>query len=183
MVAIAHPVLDPIDFVALQADASWTLPVEFIGGEAVVMPPSGGHAASAQGELFYALRRWQAATGDGGLLLQDVFVSFHGSQYISPDIAWWSAVRRPALRDGAVDVIPDLVVEVLSPKTRANDLGVKRDLYVASEIRELWLADPPAKTLTRVVPGRTDSILGVQDTISSELLRDFKLPIAEIFAV
>ena len=70
---------------------------------------SGGHAASAQGELFYALRRWQAATGDGGLLLQDVFVSFHGGQYISPDIAWWSAVRRPALRDGAFDVIPDLV--------------------------------------------------------------------------
>ena len=52
--------------------------VELIDGEAVVMPPSGAAASSVQGELFFALRSWQDAEGERGLLLQDVFVELPG---------------------------------------------------------------------------------------------------------
>ncbi len=59
----------------MQSEAGWRLALELIKGEAVVIPPTGGHASSIQGELYFALRLWQDRLADGGLLLQDVFVA------------------------------------------------------------------------------------------------------------
>lgn len=147
--------------------------VELIDGEAVVMPPSGAGAASVQGELFFALRSWQEHEADDGLLLQDVFVELPGPQFLAPDIAWWSAARRPAIRVGAIDVVPELVVEVLSPATRMNDVGVKRNYYLQVGVRELWLADPGTKTLVRARPESSDEELAAADTLTSALLPGF----------
>jgi Uma2 family endonuclease len=82
-----------------------------------------------------------------------------------------------------VDGIPDLVVEVLSPATRANDLGIKREMYMRSGVRELWLADPDACTLTLVQPGADgDEVLLARDTLQSELLDGFALDLAHAFS-
>jgi Uma2 family endonuclease len=155
--------------------------VELIDGQGVVIPPSRAAASSVQGELFYALRRWQESTEDGGLLLQDVFVELPGHQFVAPDVAWWTATRRPAIREGAIDVVPDLVVEVLSPATRSNDLGVKRGYYLDVGVRELWLADPSARTLTRARPSAEDEELNSANTLGTELLDGFSLALARVF--
>jgi Uma2 family endonuclease len=178
--SVAHPRLDETEFLALQAAAGWRMAVELIDGEAVVMPPSGGHASSAQGELYFALRSWQAAVADDGLLLQDVFVRLGGGRYLAPDIAWWQAARRPELLGGAVDVVPDLVVEVLSPATRANDIGVKRIQYMQSGVRELWLADPDAAAVS-VVRGDHDVTLSRDRRLESSLLSGFGVDLAQVF--
>jgi|HubBroStandDraft_3_1064219.scaffolds.fasta_scaffold155661_2 Uma2 family endonuclease len=179
---VAHPRIELPEYLALQARAGWRLDVELIGGEAVVMPPTGGWAASLQGELFVALRRWQEHTGDGGLLLQDVFVTMPNGQYLAPDIAWWSASRRPPLPKGAIESVPDLVVEVLSPATRINDLGVKRELYLDSGVSELWLADPDSRTISLVRANSEGSVaIGEATTLESELLDGFALDLADLF--
>ena len=178
MATVAHPHLEPSEFLALQSAAGWRLAVELIDGEAVVIPPTGAAASSVQGELFYALRRWQEAESDGGLPLQDVFVELPGHQFLAPDIAWWARTRRPNIREGAIDVVPDLVIEVLSPATRSNDLGVKRGYYLEAGVRELWLADPSGKTLTRARACADDEELSSTDTLGSELLNGLARPIA-----
>lgn len=181
MATVAHPRIDSSEYLALQAGAGWRLAAELIDGDAVVMPPSGGHAASAQGELFFALRSWQEHTADKGLMLQDVFVALPGEQYLAPDIAWWTAERRPSLSQGAIEGAPDLVVEVLSPATRANDLGVKRDLYLGAGVREVWLVDPDARTVARAKAGADDDLIGDGDLLSSEMLAGFSLGVGCIF--
>jgi Uma2 family endonuclease len=178
---VAHPRLDSAEYLALQAAAGWRSAVELIGGEAVVTPPSGGQAASAQGELFFAVRRWQETSNDAGLLLQDVFIRLPGENYLAPDLAWWAAARRPTLAHGALDAVPDLVVEVLSPATRANDLGAKRDMYLAAGARELWLADPQSGTVTVVRPDGRQEIVGRGDRLTSPLLPGFAVDIAGVF--
>lgn len=181
MATIAHPRLEPSEFLALQASAGWRMAIELIGGEAVVIPPSGAAASSVQGELFFALRRWQEVERDGGLLLQDVFVELPGDFYLAPDIAWWASARRPAIREGAIDAVPDLVVEVLSPTTRTNDLGIKRGYYLDVGVRELWLADRWAKSLTRARPTAIDEELSVADTLGSDMLHGFSLSMSDVF--
>jgi Uma2 family endonuclease len=179
---VAHPHIASPEYLALQTRAGWRLDVELIDGEAIVMPPTGGSAASLQGGLFLWLSHWQERTGDGGLLLQDVFVAMPHGQYLAPDIAWWSASRCPPVPDGAMESVPDLVVEVLSPATRANDLGVKRELYVDSGVRELWLADPGSRTVTCVQEGVAGEIaIGEGGTLRSELLDGFELDLARLF--
>jgi Uma2 family endonuclease len=178
---VAHPRLDSAEYLALQAAAGWRSSVELIGGEAVVTPPSGGQAASAQGELFFALRRWQDTSGDRGLVLQDVFIRVSDEDYLAPDLAWWAAARRPTLVQGALDVVPDLVVEVLSPATRINDLGAKKDTYLAAGARELWLADPQAATITAMQPDGRQQTVGRGDQLTSPLLPGFAVEVARVF--
>ncbi len=187
MAMVVHPRVEPWEFEALQEDKGWCMDIELIAGEAVLVPPIGGPASSAQGELYIALRHWQEDAADEGVFLQDVFVAIPGGSRLSPDISWWSAARRPATPPGALQWgirqgVPDLVVEVLSPSTRANDEGVKRELYLRSGVRELWLVDPDARIVTRVrADASPDEVLGEGSILTSALLEGFAIDVARIF--
>ncbi|HTA12200.1 MAG TPA: Uma2 family endonuclease [Solirubrobacteraceae bacterium] len=186
---VVHPRVETWEFDALQENRGWDMDYELIAGEAVLVPPIGESASMAQGELYLALRKWQDDTAEPGVLLQDVFVAPPGKNRLAPDMSWWSggAGRRPiqppgALKWGMRRGVPDLIVEVLSPSTRANDEGIKRELYMSSGVRELWLVDPDACTVIRVRPGVKDELLGDGDTLRSDLLVGFELAVARIFS-
>jgi Uma2 family endonuclease len=179
---VVHPRIETWEFDSLQENAGWSMGMELIAGEAVIVPPIGGPASSAQGDLYLALRRWQEDVDDKGLFLQDVFVAFPAGSRPAPDISYWSAKRRPPIERGAVQNVPDLIIEVLSPSTRVNDEGAKRELYMSSGVRELWLVDPDAHTVTRVRPnGASDEAFGDEAALDSELLPGFALEISRIF--
>lgn len=182
MASVTHPHVETWEFDALQCNVGWSMDVELIAGEAVLVLPLGPPASAAQGNLYVALSSWREDADDEGLLLQDVLVAFPDGSRLAPDIAWWSAECRPPVSPGVMQRIPDLVVEVLSPSTRANDLGVKRDLYLSSGVRELWLVDPDARTITRVRPSAfSDEVLGEGATLRSELLDEFAFDVALVF--
>jgi Uma2 family endonuclease len=111
-----------------------------------------------------------------------VFVALPGHQFLAPDIAWWSSDRRPAVREGALDVVPDLVVEVVSPATRANDLGIKRSLYLEVGACELWLADPSLKALVRARPLAPDQELSEDAILATNLLNGFSVHLSRVFS-
>jgi Uma2 family endonuclease len=75
-----------------------------------------------------------------------------------PDLCVILKDRKHIIRDGYPRGAPDLVVEILSPTTRAHDLGLKKRLYAAHGVREYWLVDPDARTVTqhRLHRGRFD---------------------------
>jgi Uma2 family endonuclease len=173
---VVHPHVETWEFDALQENRGWDMDYELIAGEAVLVPPIGESASMAQGELYLAL--------------QDVFVAPPGKNRLAPDISWWSGdvghrpIQPPgALKWGMRRGVPDLIVEVLSSSTRANDEGIKRELYMSSGLRELWLVDPDAHTVTRVRPGADDEVLGKDATLRSELLVGFELAVERIFAL
>jgi Uma2 family endonuclease len=182
MATVVHPHVEPWEFDALQFNAGWSMDIELIAGEAVVVPPIGGAASDAQGKLYLALSRWQEDTGDEGLILQDVFVALPDGSRPAPDISYWSAEQQPTVTRGAMQIVPDIIVEVLSPSTRANDEGAKRDVYMSSGVRELWLVDPDAHTVTLAWPdARPDEVIGEGTILRSGLLDGFALDVARIF--
>lgn len=182
MASVVHPHVETWEFDGLQLGAGWSLDVELIAGEGVLVLPLGPSASAVQVELLVALRRWHDDTADQGLLLPDVFVAFPDGSRLAPDISWWSPERRPPASRGAMQSVPDLAVEVLSPSTRANDEGVKRELYMRLGVRELWLVDPDARAVTRVRPDTApDEMLGEGSTLTSELLDGFAIDVARIF--
>jgi len=176
---VVHPTVEQWAYLGGQWRAGWRFPAEYLEGEVVMMVPGGDAAGSVSIELAGQLTAWRDRTGDGGLLLADAFV-YVGGSIVAPDVSWWTAARRPDIEFGAVRTVPDLVVEVLSPGTRANDLGVKRALYRREGVRELWLVDPEARTID--VDGERRAHLAASETLTTPLLPGFAMPLARAFA-
>jgi Uma2 family endonuclease len=179
MGALTHPALTPTEFATLMDRAGWRAPIELIEGEVVAIPPLGGHASLAETRITHRLCAWQEAGRHGGRVLGSVFVRI-GDSYLGPDVAWWAADRQPAIGDGAIETRPDLVIEVLSPRTRGNDLGPKRQAYVRAGVKELWLVDPAERTVT-VVENTRERVLRPGETLTSALLPGFGMAVAGLF--
>ena len=91
---------------------------------------------------FFVMRR-----GLGRVYLApDVILS--DQDIVQPDIVFLSRDRLEIFNDLNIVGAPDLVVEILSPSTRARDLRQKRDLYERSGVKEYWIVDADEKTLT-----------------------------------
>ena len=66
---------------------------------------------------------------------------------LQPDVLIIGAKRMSLLRDTYVGGAPDLVVEVLSDRTRRRDEIVKRRLYEQYGVDEYWIVDPAVDTV------------------------------------
>ena len=112
-------------------------------------------------------------------MLTDVFVRIDDA-YLAPDAAWWAPGREPPIGPGALGTVPDLVVEVLSPATRENDLGPKRDRYLGAGVREIWLIDPADRSVVTVTAS-SERRVDTEDRLESPLLPGFGMPVSELF--
>ncbi|MBE2316591.1 Uma2 family endonuclease [Solirubrobacter sp. CPCC 204708] len=178
MASVTHPSSSAAEFAAVMERSGWRAPMELIAGEVVYIAPSGGSVSVAQTAVALGLGRWQG--NRPGRLLSDVFVQI-GDGFLAPDVAWWDAGREPEIVTGALETVPDVVIEVLSPKTRDNDLGPKREQYVAAGVRELWLIDPAERQVLVVTPDG-ERRLTADDTLTSPSFPGFAMRVAALFA-
>ena len=49
--------------------------------------------------------------------------------------------------NGKVHGVPDLCVEIISPLTAKNDLGIKMILYAQNGVKEYWVIHPKSKAV------------------------------------
>jgi len=63
----------------------------------------------------------------------------------SPDILFVSAERQHLIQRHFLNGPADLVVEVISPESRARDRGEKYYEYEQAGVREYWIIDPERK--------------------------------------
>ncbi|MFC1643083.1 Uma2 family endonuclease [Myxococcota bacterium] len=95
--------------------------------------------------------------GPGGWwILAEPGIELPDSPEFSPDVAGWRRERLAELpEDTSIQVVPDWVCEVLSPKTRTYDYLKKRPFYARIGVAWLWYVDVEARTVTvsRLVEG------------------------------
>jgi len=66
---------------------------------------------------------------------------------VQPDVLFFRKGNEPRPGDKSFLGVPDLVVEVLSPKTRRVDETIKLAAYHDAGVPEVWFADPQRRTL------------------------------------
>jgi len=80
---------------------------------------------------------------------------------------------------------PDLVVEVLSPRTRANDRGVKMRRYAAAGVPHYLILDPHVRVLeARHLEGETYALTGTYragDVFRPDLFPGLAIPVADLW--
>lgn len=113
--------------------------------------PRGPHQF-AGGSLFGDLRDpyGRGRGGPGGWwILMEPGIELPSAREFSPDLAGWRRERlpRPPL-ERAITIAPDWICEVLSRRTHAYDLVIKRRFYAEIGVGYVWYIEPLAKTIT-----------------------------------
>jgi Uma2 family endonuclease len=125
---------------------------ELLEGVLVVVPPPSRSHQDIAGELFHRLKSHISAHGAyAGIAPLGVALSEHVG--FEPDVVYVRPGREQILTPRGVEGVPDLVIEVLSPSTRAFDRGTKLRTYLEHGVPEIWLVAPERRLTTVYRPG------------------------------
>lgn len=172
------------DLESLTAADRW---FEIIDGELHEMAPSGFEHSSIGLRLggmltaFVITHRLGATTGaDGGYVFsREPFVMF------APDVAFVREDRLPPReqRQQILEVVPDLVVEVVSPNDSAGEVHAKVLRYLEFGVRLVWLVHPQQRSIAVYTPDGHARVLRERDALDgADVVPGFSLPLADVFA-
>ncbi len=159
---------------------------EIIGGELIVNPAPRRDHQEIVGSLHWILQRFLRASDWGRVYTHPVDVYLGHTDTVQPDLIVIRKSRLDIYRpEGVVVEPPDLVIEILSPSTRAVDLVRKMALYSRSGVPEYWIADPDKREIVvnvllgdEYVPVTPDA----EGVIASSILSGLRIDPAEVFS-
>lgn len=120
-------------------------------GEIVIVPPAGGEGSNRNYEVILDLGLWARRIGRGkGFDSSGAFRLPNGAVR-SPDAAWISDERVATVSKEAwrrfAPVVPDFVIEVMSPSDRLRAAQAKMEEWIANGVLLGWLIHGDAKTV------------------------------------
>jgi len=161
---------------------------ELIDGEHFVTPSPAERHQRVSVKLVRALDDY-LETSRGGHVYHapfDVVLSNH--DVVEPDLLVVLNNQLEVLTPQHVRGAPAVVIEILSPGTRRRDETLKRNLYARAGVREYWMVDPDARTITVCSQvgsagfDRTTELTAASgDTLTTELLPGFSLALEHLF--
>jgi Uma2 family endonuclease len=101
------------------------------------------------------------------------------------DIVFIRQERVPPVeaRQHIMEVIPDLVVEILSKNDTIEEISDKIDDWLNAGVQMLWVVDPFRRTVTIYQPGHDPVLLGERAILEGDpIVPGFRCSVAEIFA-
>ncbi|MCU0474755.1 MAG: Uma2 family endonuclease [Anaerolineae bacterium] len=171
-------------------------PFELIDGEKHPKRPTVFDPMLVVHALYGALARY--------LSVNPIGVAFIEGTFILPDLGqpdWVRGARipdvmfirnealaafrqSPLARPGApLAVVPDLVIEVLSPTDSYSEVERKVDVYLADGVRMVWAVDPQRKAATAWLANQTAVRLSASDALDGrDVLAGFSVSLGEVFA-
>ena len=130
-------------------DADFYKSYEIIGGEKFMSPAANLDHSGIIMRLGMVIGTHLSNNKSGYVYPDDVDVHFSDGSLYKPDLVVVLKSNEKILA-GRKNIYgaPDMVVEVLSYSTRKKDLTIKKDTYEAQGVREYWIIDPWAKSIT-----------------------------------
>ena len=162
---------------------------ELLNGRVVMTPPAGWPHSENEVSVVVVLHDFVRANGGGRVLGSSQGFELPTGDTVAADASFVSDVRwsaaPPPEREKFLRVVPDLVVEVLSKSTASRDRGEKKAIYAAAGVREYWLVDSRARTLTVFLAsaGHFDGgrSFGEHEAFASTVLAGLVVDVARLF--
>lgn len=160
---------------------------ELVEGELQVSPAPSLHHQRILRQLTELFMRARAA-GYGTYYFAPVDVIFDAAERntAQPDAFFIRQERRQIATTTVVRGAPDLIVEVLSPSTRAYDLRAKRQLYARFQVPYYWAVDPETRTVQCFTLAGAEyaapQILTGDARLGCPLFPEITTPVATLFA-
>jgi Uma2 family endonuclease len=160
---------------------------ELIDGELVAVNPTGEKHNRVVYKFVLRLGVHVDANQLGTVVMPDtgIVVSEQRQTVRSPDVGFIRGDRLPANRNvwGFYRVVPDLIVEVRSPRDIRSELLAKGMMWLEAGAALVWLIDPITETVTELGRQRAPHELGRNETLDgSDVVPGFRMPISELFS-
>ena len=152
---------------------------EVIEGELVMSPPPAERHQRGLFALSLVLGQPVKEHRLGRVYFAPIGVVLSVEDGLQPDLVYVSNERAGIITERGIEGAPDLVVEVLSPSTRARDRGLKMRRYAAAGIPNYWMLDPVSGNLEAYLLGEGGYALD-QSCAPSEVFRPLLFPGLEI---
>ena len=153
---------------------------EFLYGCVVAEPPASWPHGLVSGSIGRQLASFVADRRIGLFFDASQGFALPSGDTVEPDAAvilpeTWDAAPAPTA-GRFLRIVPDLVVEVLSPRTARRDRGPKRHIYERNGVREYWLLDPRRREITVLVRGSRERFERVCTAAGDSLAHSTLLP-------
>ena len=169
------------DYAKTPDDERW----ELIDGELIMVPsPKKAHQRN-QTKLGSRMSFFVEKNDLGEIYFApfDVVLAEHDT--VQPDLLFVSKERLHIITADNVQGAPDLVVEIRSESTARRDWTVKRELYARHGVREYWIVDSDAATVSVMLLEdgklKVAGVYGEGDTLSSAVMGGFSVALSDIF--
>lgn len=166
----------------------WLIRGELREGDEPVTRRNRGHGR-IEANVCGDLRAWVRLQPEprGEVLVGEAGVRLPGDPdtTVGIDVAYISAATAAVNPDDEriVEGVPLLVVEVLSPSDKHEDVSEKIDAYLAAGVPHVWVVDPRFRTITVYRPDGEPRLFNVNDRIDAEPhLPGFRAAVRDVFA-
>jgi len=148
------------------------------------MSPKYKHA-SLQGRLYRVIDDWCEQQQCGRVCPEwGVVLQRRGEDWVPvPDLTYVSYERLPATweEDELCPVVPELVIEIISPGQTLAELTEKATDYLQATVDRVWVVDTKAQLITIFERDNLPRRVKVNGSISDSLLPGLELPVSRLF--
>lgn len=159
---------------------------EILDGDLFVTPaPSSRHQLVSR-NLQFAIHQFAKQHTLGEIFDAPIDLILAATTVVQPDLVFVSRGRQSVVTDRAIEGVPDLVVEILSPATVKTDRTTKARLYARYGIPHYWIVDPDARSLEAYELAGDAYRLAItvtgESTFSPSLFPGLRIPLADVWA-
>lgn len=164
---------------------------EVVLGEIVELPPKSFYATEVANQLKSALDRYLLSSDVGRSRIELLFkipLPEDRSRNRQPDLVFvsyqrWSRDRAIPFTGNALDVVPDIAAEVVSPGDTADELIAKAREYLRGGVRLVWIVYPLAQEIHAYLPGARDVrvYFSADELDAGDILPGFRTPVGALF--
>lgn len=159
-------------------------PCELIDGRIVPMTPTGGTHGVVELNLGSELRGFVRLHQLGWVMVGDVgvYTRRNPDRIRGADVVFISKERLAEPPQGFLEVAPELVVEIMSPSDRWQDIRQKIEEYFAIGVQWVWIVEPENRAVLIYRSITEIQKLGENDTLVGDgTFRGFTLSVATLF--
>jgi Uma2 family endonuclease len=156
---------------------------ELVDGE-IIVSPAGMRHGEVVTKISLAIATYLDKNSIGKAYSPDTGIALPDGNIRCPDVTVVLNEKLPGGEspDTFGELVPDFVVEVLSPGDSMKEVGRKIGEFLECGVPLVWLADPKHKTVTTYRSLSETKQYTLDDTITAEpILPGFSCPISKFF--
>ncbi len=161
-------------------------PYQLIGGELIMSPSPTPFHQKISRNLFHALDAFVDSRNLGCVLYAPLDIRLTDEDVYQPDIIFVRQERVHLIGRKKFNIVPDLVIEILSPSTAYYDYSPKKAKYCEHGVEEYWIVDPEEETIEIMIKNgeyyQTDALLRKPAFLQSQMFPGFSMKLEDVFA-